>query len=60
MNIILLLRDVGKDRIVWLLCLLTNIIFTLMFALTSNLMTQPSRKFSLGWHYLLRQQLLHF
>lgn len=38
---ILLLRDVGKDKLVWLLCILPNIIFAVMFSATLYLMQQP-------------------
>jgi hypothetical protein len=38
---IILLRDVGKDKVVWLLCLLTNIIFAGMFSAALYLMQQP-------------------
>lgn len=38
---IVLLRDVGKDKVVWLLCLITNIIFAAMFTLALSLMMQP-------------------
>lgn len=38
---IVLLRDVGKDSVVWLLCILTNIIFAVMFTAVLYLMQQP-------------------
>src|SRR5215210_393013 len=38
---IVLLRDVGKDKVVWLLCILTNIIFAVMFSAALFLMQQP-------------------
>ncbi len=38
---LILLRDAGKDKVVWLLCLLTNIIFAVMFALALFLLSQP-------------------
>lgn len=38
---IVLLRDVGKDKVVWLLCVLTNIIFAVMFSAALLLMRQP-------------------
>ena len=38
---IILLRDVGKDRIVWLLCLVTNLIFAVMFVLALLILPQP-------------------
>jgi hypothetical protein len=38
---VVLLRDVGKDKIVRLLCILTNLIFLVMFATTLFLMRQP-------------------
>lgn len=38
---LVLLRDSGKDRIVWLLCLLTNFVFAVMFGAVLFLMRQP-------------------
>lgn len=38
---IVLLRDAGKDKIVWLLCVFTNIIFAAMFSAALYLMQQP-------------------
>ena len=38
---IVLLRDVGKDKVVWLLCVLANIIFPVMFSAVLFLMPQP-------------------
>jgi hypothetical protein len=38
---IILLRDVGKDRVVWLLCLITNLIFAVMFVLALLILPQP-------------------
>lgn len=38
---IVLLRDVGKDKVVRLLCVLANIIFTVMFSAVLFLMPQP-------------------
>ena len=38
---IVLLRDVGKDKIVQFLCILTNLIFTVMFSAALVLMQQP-------------------
>lgn len=38
---VILLRDVGKDRVVWLLCLLTNLIFAVMFVLALLVLPQP-------------------
>jgi hypothetical protein len=38
---IVLLRDVGKDKVVWLLCVLTNTIFAVMFSTALYLMQQP-------------------
>jgi hypothetical protein len=38
---IILLRDVGKDRVVWLLCFITNLIFTVMFVLALWVLPQP-------------------
>ena len=38
---IVLLRDVGKDNVVKLLCILTNLIFTIMFSAALVLMRQP-------------------
>lgn len=38
---IVLLRDAGKDKVVWFLCILTNIIFAVMFSAVLFLMQQP-------------------
>ncbi|MEJ7863030.1 MAG: hypothetical protein WKF90_15485 [Pyrinomonadaceae bacterium] len=38
---LVLLRDVGKDKIVRLLCILTNLIFVVMFGAVLFLMPQP-------------------
>jgi hypothetical protein len=38
---IILLRDVGKDKVVWLFCIITNVIFAVMFSVTLVLMWQP-------------------
>lgn len=38
---IVLLRDVGKDKLVKLLCILTNLIFVVMFGAVLFLMPQP-------------------
>ena len=38
---IVLLRDVGKDKLVKLLCVLTNLIFVVMFGAVLFLMPQP-------------------
>lgn len=38
---IILLRDAGKDAVVWVLCLVTNLIFTVMFALALLILPQP-------------------
>lgn len=38
---IVLLRDTGKDKVVRLLCILTNIIFAVMFTAALFLMQQP-------------------
>lgn len=38
---IILLRDVSKDRVVWALCLMTNLIFALMFVLALLVLPQP-------------------
>ena len=38
---IILLRDVGKDRVVWLLCFITNLIFAVMFVLALLILSQP-------------------
>jgi hypothetical protein len=37
---IVLLRAVGKDKLVWLLCILTNVIFAVMFSAVLYLMQQ--------------------
>ena len=38
---LVLLRQVGQDRVVWLLCVLTNVTFSIMFAAALILMRQP-------------------
>ena len=38
---LILLRDGGKDRVLWLLCLLTNVVFVIMFVAALYLMQQP-------------------
>ena len=38
---IILLRDAGKDTVVWVLCLITNIIFAVMFVLALLVLPQP-------------------
>lgn len=38
---LILLRDVGKDKIVWMLCLLTNLFFAVLFAVALSLLNQP-------------------
>jgi hypothetical protein len=38
---IVFLRDAGKDRVVRLLCLITNLIFAVMFILASFILPQP-------------------
>jgi hypothetical protein len=38
---IILLRDVGKDRVVWMLCFITNLIFAVMFVLALLVLAQP-------------------
>lgn len=38
---VVLLRDVGQDKVVRLLCVLTNIIFAVMFSAALYLMQQP-------------------
>jgi hypothetical protein len=38
---LILLRDVGKDRMVWMLCLLTNLFFAVLFAVALFLLNQP-------------------
>jgi hypothetical protein len=38
---IILLRDVGKDRVVWALCLITNLIFAVMFVSALLILPQP-------------------
>ena len=37
---IILLRDVGKDRVVWMLCFITNLIFAVMFILALLVLPQ--------------------
>ena len=38
---VILLRDVGRDRVVWVLCLITNLIFAVMFVLALLILPQP-------------------
>jgi hypothetical protein len=38
---LILLRDIGKDRVVLMLCLLTNLIFSVMFVLALLVLPQP-------------------
>jgi hypothetical protein len=38
---VILLRDAGKDRVVWMLCLITNLIFAVMFTLALLVLPQP-------------------
>ena len=38
---VILLRDVGKDRVVWVLCFITNLIFAVMFVLALLVLPQP-------------------
>lgn len=38
---LILLRDVGKDKLVWMLCLLTNLFFAVLFAVALSLLNQP-------------------
>lgn len=38
---IVLLRDVGKDRVVWTLCIIANLIFAVMFVLALLVLPQP-------------------
>ena len=38
---IILLRDVGKDRVVWLLCVVANLIFAVMFVLALLILPHP-------------------
>lgn len=38
---VILLRDAGKDTVVWLLCLITNLTFAVMFALALLVLRQP-------------------
>ena len=38
---IILLRDVGKDTVVWMLCLITNLIFAVMFVMALLILPQP-------------------
>jgi hypothetical protein len=38
---VILLRDVGKDKVVWILCLITNLIFAVMFVLALLVLPQP-------------------
>lgn len=38
---IVLLRNVSKDTVVWILCIITNLIFTVMFVLALLILPQP-------------------
>lgn len=38
---IILLREAGKDTVVWTLCLITNLIFAVMFSLALVILPQP-------------------
>ena len=38
---IVLLRDAGKDAVVWTLCIVTNLIFAVMFVLALLVLPQP-------------------
>jgi hypothetical protein len=38
---LILLRDVGKDKLVWMLCFLTNLFFAALFAVALSLLNQP-------------------
>lgn len=38
---LILLRDVGKDRVVWMLCLITNLIFAVMFVWALTVLPEP-------------------
>ncbi len=38
---IILLRDAGKDTVVWTLCIITNLIFSVMFVLALMVLPQP-------------------
>ena len=38
---IILLRDVSKDTVVWVLCLIANLIFAVMFVLALLVLPQP-------------------
>lgn len=38
---IVLLRDVAKDTVVWTLCIITNLIFAVMFVLALLVLPQP-------------------
>jgi hypothetical protein len=38
---VILLRAVGKDRVVWMLCFITNLIFAVMFVLALLVLPQP-------------------
>lgn len=45
---VILLRHVGKDKLVSLLCVLTNFIFVVMFGATLFLMQQPQVLFGMA------------
>ena len=38
---IIVLREVGKDTVVWMLCLTTNLIFAVMFVMALLILPQP-------------------
>jgi hypothetical protein len=38
---IILLRNAGKDTVVWTLCIITNLIFSVMFVLALMVLPQP-------------------
>jgi hypothetical protein len=37
----IILRDVGKDKVVWMLCLVTNLFFAFLFSAALFLLVQP-------------------
>ena len=49
---LVLIRDVGKDKVVWLLCVLTNITFTVMFGAALFLMQQPQVVIGVGMFFI--------
>lgn len=45
---LVLLRDVGRDKVVQILCVITNVVFAAMFASALLILPQPQVFFGLG------------